>query len=49
MSALVQSVCRSDGVAVMMVAHDVNPILRYLDQVVYLAHGGARDGPARAR
>ncbi|MEP6599448.1 MAG: metal ABC transporter ATP-binding protein [Actinomycetota bacterium] len=40
-SALVQSVCRSQGVAVMLVAHDVNPILPYLDQVIYLAHGGA--------
>jgi len=40
-SALVQSVCRSEGVAVLLVAHDVNPILSYLDQVVYLAHGGA--------
>jgi zinc/manganese transport system ATP-binding protein len=40
-SGLIQSVCRSEGVAVMMVAHDVNPILSYLDQVVYLAHGGA--------
>jgi zinc/manganese transport system ATP-binding protein len=40
-SALIQSVCRSEGVAVLMVAHDVNPILSYLDQVVYLAHGGA--------
>ncbi|MEO7262864.1 MAG: ATP-binding cassette domain-containing protein [Jatrophihabitantaceae bacterium] len=40
-SALVQSVCRSHGVAVMLVAHDVNPILPYLDQVIYLAHGGA--------
>jgi zinc/manganese transport system ATP-binding protein len=40
-SALIQSVCRSQGVAVMLVAHDVNPILPYLDQVIYLAHGGA--------
>lgn len=44
-SALVQSVCRSHGVAVMLVAHDVNPILPYLDQVIYLAHGGAVMGP----
>jgi zinc/manganese transport system ATP-binding protein len=44
-SALVQSVCRSQGVAVMLVAHDVNPILPYLDQVLYLAHGGAIMGP----
>lgn len=44
-SALIQSVCRSHGVAVMLVAHDVNPILPYLDQVIYLAHGGAVMGP----
>ena len=44
-SALIQSVCRSQGVAVMLVAHDVNPILPYLDQVIYLAHGGAVMGP----
>jgi zinc/manganese transport system ATP-binding protein len=44
-SALVQSVCRSSGVAVLLVAHDVNPILPYLDQVIYLAHGGAVMGP----
>jgi zinc/manganese transport system ATP-binding protein len=44
-SALIQSVCRSQGVAVMLVAHDVNPILPYLDQVIYLAHGGAVIGP----
>ncbi|MDX6254167.1 MAG: zinc/manganese transport system ATP-binding protein [Frankiales bacterium] len=40
-SALIQSVCRSQGVTVLMVAHDVNPILPYIDQVIYLAHGGA--------
>lgn len=40
-SALIQQVCRNEGVAVLLVAHDVNPILTYLDQVIYLAHGGA--------
>ena len=30
----------------MLVAHDVNPILPYLDRVVYIAHGGAVSGPA---
>ncbi|MDP9116742.1 MAG: ATP-binding cassette domain-containing protein [Actinomycetota bacterium] len=40
-SALIQQVCRSQNVAVLLVAHDVNPILPYLDQVIYLAHGGA--------
>ncbi len=44
-SALIQSVCRSQNVAVILVAHDVNPILSYLDQVIYLAHGGAVMGP----
>ena len=44
-SALIQNVCRSQDVAVLMVAHDVNPILGYLDQVIYLAHGGAVMGP----
>ena len=29
----------------MLVAHDVNPILPYVDQVIYLAHGGAVMGP----
>lgn len=40
-SALIRDVCRSQDVAVLLVAHDVNPILQYLDQVLYLAHGGA--------
>jgi zinc/manganese transport system ATP-binding protein len=44
-SALIQQVCRSQDVAVLLVAHDVNPILPYLDQVIYLAHGGAVMGP----
>ncbi len=44
-SALIHDVCRSQAVAVMLVAHDVNPILPYLDTVIYLAHGGALVGP----
>jgi zinc/manganese transport system ATP-binding protein len=28
----------------MLVAHDVNPILPYLDRVIYLAQGGALEG-----
>lgn len=40
-SALIQQICRTQNVAVLLVAHDVNPILPYLDQVIYLAHGGA--------
>ncbi len=43
-ASLVSWICRSEGVAVVMVAHDVNPILGYLDRVVYLAAGGAAAG-----
>lgn len=40
-AALVQRICRERGVTVVMVAHDVNPILPFLDQVVYVAGGKA--------
>jgi zinc/manganese transport system ATP-binding protein len=43
-TALVSSVCRSHGVAVLLVAHDVNPLLAYLDRVLYLAAGKALSG-----
>ncbi|WP_078849871.1 metal ABC transporter ATP-binding protein [Streptomyces sp. NRRL F-5126] len=43
-AALIGRICREEGVAVMMVAHDVNPILAHLDRVVYLAEGGAVTG-----
>ncbi len=46
-AALVQGICKSKGVTVMLVAHDVNPILPYLDRVVYFAAGGAVEGPPR--
>ncbi len=44
-AALIGRVCREEGVAVLMVAHDINPILAHLDRVVYLAEGGAAAGP----
>jgi zinc/manganese transport system ATP-binding protein len=40
-AALISAICRDQGVTVMLVAHDVNPILPYLDCVAYLAQGGA--------
>ncbi|WP_225849288.1 metal ABC transporter ATP-binding protein [Streptomyces sp. HPF1205] len=43
-AALIGRVCREEGVTVLMVAHDVNPILSHLDRVVYLAEGGAVSG-----
>ena len=46
-AALVQRICRAEGVAVMLVAHDVNPILPYLDRVVYFAGATAVEGAPR--
>ena len=46
-AGLVADVCRRDGVAVVMVAHDVNPILQHVDRVVYIAAGGVAAGPPR--
>ena len=43
-AALVEQICRSEGVTVLIVAHDVNPILPYLDRIVYLGAGGAVSG-----
>jgi zinc/manganese transport system ATP-binding protein len=43
-AALVAELCRSTGVTVLLVAHDVNPLLPYLDRVVYLARGRAVEG-----
>ena len=43
-AALVRRICRQEQVAVMLVAHDINPILGYLDRVVYLAGGQAVEG-----
>jgi zinc/manganese transport system ATP-binding protein len=46
-TALVQRICRSEGVTVLLVAHDVNPLLPYLDRVLYLAGGRAAMGSPR--
>lgn len=43
-AGLVGQLSRDHGVAVVMVAHDVNPILAYLDQVTYLAPAGTATG-----
>ncbi|MCK7628047.1 ATP-binding cassette domain-containing protein [Streptomyces sp. RS10V-4] len=43
-AALIGRICHQEGVSVVMVAHDVNPILHHLDRVVYLAGGGAAAG-----
>jgi zinc/manganese transport system ATP-binding protein len=38
-SALLSRICRSEHVSVLLVAHDVNPMLADLDRVVYVAGG----------
>jgi zinc/manganese transport system ATP-binding protein len=43
-TGLLHDVCRSEGVAVMLVAHDVNPLLAHIDHVIYLAGGRALRG-----
>jgi zinc/manganese transport system ATP-binding protein len=43
-AALISRICRTEGVTVVMVAHDVNPILAHLDRVVYISAGGTASG-----
>jgi zinc/manganese transport system ATP-binding protein len=43
-AGLVRRISSAEDVAVLLVAHDVNPLLGYLDRVVYLAAGRALAG-----
>jgi zinc/manganese transport system ATP-binding protein len=43
-AALISRIARAEKVAVVIVAHDVNPLLTYLDRVIYLGRGGAVTG-----
>jgi zinc/manganese transport system ATP-binding protein len=43
-AALIARICTDDDIAVVIVAHDVNPILSYLNRVVYIAAGGVAAG-----
>jgi len=38
-SGLIQQICQTMQVTVLLVAHDVNPILPFLDRVIYVAQG----------
>ena len=46
-AALLARICREQGVSVLLVAHDVNPLLTYLDRVVYFGAGHAAVGTPR--
>jgi zinc/manganese transport system ATP-binding protein len=37
--ALVAKVCRTHGVTVLLVSHDINPLLQVTDRVIFMAHG----------
>src|SRR5262249_39779327 len=43
-AGLVRRICEEERVAVLLVAHDINPIAGYLDGVIYLAGGRAAEG-----
>jgi zinc/manganese transport system ATP-binding protein len=43
-AALISRICQQQQITVMLVAHDVNPILPYLDRVTYIARGGTVSG-----
>lgn len=45
-ASLLRRICTAQKVSVLLVAHDVNPLLPYLDHVIYMAGGRARSGPA---
>ena len=46
-AALLERICRHEQVTVLLVAHDVNPLLSYLDRVVYFGSGQAVVGAPR--
>ena len=44
MVALIAQVCRARNVTVMLVAHDINPLLPVVDRVIYMANGHSAIG-----
>ena len=45
--ALLARITREQGIAVLISAHEMNPLLPVMDRIVYLAGGRAASGPAR--
>ncbi|HSS62292.1 MAG TPA: ABC transporter ATP-binding protein [Candidatus Limnocylindrales bacterium] len=43
-SELIRRICQAQGVTVLLVAHDINPILPFVDRVVYIAGGNVLCG-----
>jgi zinc/manganese transport system ATP-binding protein len=46
-AALIGRICISERISVLLVAHDVNPLLGHLDRVIYLGGGHALAGTVR--
>jgi zinc/manganese transport system ATP-binding protein len=44
---LIDKVCRTRKVAVLLVSHDINPLLPVVDRVMYMAHGHSAIGTPR--
>jgi zinc/manganese transport system ATP-binding protein len=44
-AALLNRICRAEAMTVLLVAHDVNPLLTHVDRVVYVAAGRILSGP----
>jgi zinc/manganese transport system ATP-binding protein len=47
-TALISRISREERIAVLMVAHDVNPLMPYLDQVAYVGEGAIVAGDPEA-
>jgi zinc/manganese transport system ATP-binding protein len=45
---VLKNLSRALGITVLVSAHDMNPLLGAMDQIVYLAHGRAASGPTAA-
>jgi len=41
---VIRTISQEEGVTTLLVAHDVNPILPYIDRVLYIAQGTALIG-----
>ncbi len=46
-SALLNGIARADGVSVLLVTHDINPVLPFVDRVIYVAAGRTMIGEPR--
>jgi len=43
--ALLGRIAKEQGIAVLISAHEMNPLLPVMDRIVYMAHGRAASGP----